>query len=306
VLLFPGRHAVIVRVLGSAAGGGSPQWNCYCRVCTEVRAGGKGAIARTQSSIALRADDGPWFLVNASPDLREQLAELPLEADGDLRATPFAGIVLTDAEIDHTAGLLLMRESSVPLHVYSTEAVRRALTDDYPVLRMLERYCGVRWTELEPGRALDLDGTLEVDAFVTGGDPPLYVESDAPDLASVGLTIRDRASGGVLTYAPALEALDDELAERFDTSDCLAVDGTFWTVDELVALGLATRDALAMGHLPLSGPGGSLERLQALRAKTILVHVNNTNPILLEGSEERGIVTGSGLEVAHDGMEIRL
>jgi pyrroloquinoline quinone biosynthesis protein B len=297
---------VIVRVLGSAAGGGSPQWNCYCDVCTEVRIGGQRASSRTQSSIALRADDGPWFLVNASPDLRQQLAELPLEAGADLRATPFAGILLTDAEIDHTAGLLLMRESSVPLRVYSTEAVRRALSSDYPVLRMLERYCGVRWTEMEPGRSFELDATLEVEAFVTGGDPPLYVQGDAPDLLSVGLTVRDRASGGVLTYAPALEALDEELAQRFDTSDYLAVDGTFWTVDELVALGLAERDALAMGHLPLSGPGGSLERLRTLRAKTILVHVNNTNPILLEGSEERAIVAGSGVEVAYDGMELRL
>src|SRR5438067_3496109 len=133
---------MVVKVLGSAAGGGYPQWNCHCAVCTAAREG-RRAEARTQSSLAIRADAGPWYLVNASPDLRQQLAELPVEANGHLRATPVAGVVLTDAEIDHTAGLLLLRESSEPLRVWSSEAVRRALTDHYPVLEMLERYCGV-------------------------------------------------------------------------------------------------------------------------------------------------------------------
>jgi pyrroloquinoline quinone biosynthesis protein B len=297
---------VIVRILGSAAGGGSPQWNCYCRVCVEVRNGSGRTHPRTQSSLAFRSNGGPWYLVNASPDLRQQLVELPQEPVDELRATPFAGVLLTDAEIDHTAGLLLMRESSVPLHVYSTESVREALTDSYPVLRMLERYCGVRWSRLDPGEHLLLDGEIEVEAFATGGDPPLYVERDAPGLVSVGLTIRDRSTGGVLTYAPALESIDEAVTARLEGSDCVAVDGTFWTDDELVALGLAERNALAMGHLPLSGPGGSLERLQGLDARKILVHVNNTNPILLDDSEERSLLAARGVDVARDGMEIAL
>jgi pyrroloquinoline quinone biosynthesis protein B len=297
---------VVVRILGSAAGGGFPQWNCNCRVCQAARNGNGQALARTQSSIAVRAEKGPWYLINASPDLRQQLAELPAERSDELRVTPIAGIVLTDAEIDHTAGLLLLRESSVPLQVYSSEAVRGALTDHYPVLSMLERYCGVRWSRLDPGEHIVLDGELELEAFATGGDPPLYMNGDGHGITATGLTIRDRATGGVLTYAPALEAIDEEIAERFRTSDYVAVDGTFWTDDELVSLGLAERDAHAMGHLPLSGPDGSLEVLEALPGKAILLHVNNTNPILLADSEERAIVERSGVDIARDGMEIHL
>ena len=297
---------MVVRILGSAAGGGYPQWNCNCRVCAAARNGNGRALPRTQSSIAVRADDGPWFLVNASPDLRQQLAELPVERSGDLRATPVAGIVLTDAEIDHTAGLLLLRESSVPLQVYSSEAVREALTDHYPVLTMLDRYCGVRWTRLDPGGQVVLGDSLEVEAFPTGGDPPLYMNGAGEGMTSMGLTIRDRGSGGVLSYAPALDAIDDAVAARFRTSDYVFVDGTFWTGDELVSLGLAERDAHAMGHLPLSGPDGSLETLATLPGHTVLVHVNNTNPILLDDSEEHAIVRSTGIDVARDGMEMRL
>jgi len=296
---------MIVRVLGSAAGGGFPQWNCNCRVCAAARNGHGRAQPRTQSSIAVRAAGGPWYLVNASPDLRQQLAALPYEHGDELRVTPVAGVVLTDAEIDHTAGLLLMRESSVPLRVYSSEAVRHALTDHYPVLPMLERYCGVEWSRLDPGDRVVLDDLLELEAFATGGDPPLYMDGDA-DMTATGLTIRDRESGGVLTYAPALATIDDEIAGRLQASDYVAVDGTFWTADELVSLGLAERDAYAMGHVPLTGPSGSLATLKDLPGKAILLHVNNTNPILLDDSEERALVAAGGIEVARDGMEIHL
>jgi pyrroloquinoline quinone biosynthesis protein B len=297
---------VIVRILGSAAGGGLPQWNCNCRVCASVRNGNGRAIQRTQSSIAVRADDGPWFLVNASPDLRQQLADLPFEWTNGLRTTPFAGILLTDAEIDHAAGLLLLRESSSPLEVYSTEAVRQALTKHYPLLTMLDRYCGMRWTRLEPGAEIVLGDALAVETFATGGDPPLYVDEPAPDLTAVGLTIRDRLTGGVLTYAPALEELTDDVLARLREADYAFVDGTFWTNDELVELGLGERTAVAMGHVPLSGPNGSLELLRSLATKTVLVHLNNTNPVLLDDSAERAIVVASGIEVGRDGMELRL
>jgi len=295
-----------VRILGSAAGGGFPQWNCNCRGCTAARDPGAPARARTQSSIAVRAAGGRWYLVNASPDLRQQLAELPAVGADSLRSTPLAGIILTDAEIDHTAGLLLLRESAEPLEVYSTAAVREALTRYYPVLTMLERYCGVRWHALEPGAPVVLDGVLEVDLFPSGGDAPLYVPEGAGDMTASGLTIRDLETGGVVTYAPALETIDDEIAARLGASDCAIVDGTFWEKDELVSLGLATRDALAMGHMPLSGDGGSLALLEALPTRTILAHINNTNPILIEDSAERALVAAGGIDVAHDGIEIEL
>ncbi|HEY4277703.1 MAG TPA: pyrroloquinoline quinone biosynthesis protein PqqB [Conexibacter sp.] len=297
-----------LRVLGAAAGGGYPQWNCSCDVCSRARAG--EAQPRTQSSIALRggndpAADEPWVVVNASPDLRQQLAALPFERTG-LRASPVKAVVLTDAEIDHTAGLLLLRESSARLQVYSTEAVRVALTDRYPVLRMLENYCGVDWHELKPGAVTAIDGTtLELEPFDTGGDAPLYMGNDEGP-GAIGLTVRDRAGGGVLCYAPAILDFDDALAARMRESAVVLADGTFWTKDELVDLGLTTRDALAMGHAPLSGENGTLETLSALDARTILVHINNSNPILLDRSPQRALVEERGVEVGYDGLEVEL
>jgi pyrroloquinoline quinone biosynthesis protein B len=294
-----------VRVLGSAAGGGFPQWNCNCRTCSAARDPAAPARPRTQSSIAIGAPRGRWYLINASPDLRQQLADLPGGDRDALRTTPLAGILLTDAEIDHTAGLLLLRESSEPLEVYSTAAVHEALTIYYPVLEMLANYCGVRWHELVPGEPALLGDSLEVDIFPAGGDSPLYMQAQT-EMKATGLTFRDRDTGGVLTYAPALEAIDDEIAYRFASSDCVIVDGTFWEKDELVSLGLAQRDAFAMGHIPLWGSGGSLTILETLPARTILAHINNTNPILLEDSAERAMLAARGIDVAHDGMEIEL
>ena len=171
---------------------------------------------------------------------------------------------------------------------------------------MLDRYCGVRWSRLDPGDTIVLGDSLEVEAFPTGGDPPLYMGEHDNGITSMGLTIRDRETGGTLTYAPALESLDDAIAERFGASDYVCVDGTFWTADELVSLGLAERDAHAMGHMPLSGPDGSLAVLESLSAHAVLVHINNTNPILLDDSAERAAVQASGVDIARDGMEISL
>ena len=294
------------RILGSAAGGGFPQWNCNCDTCTAARDSAVAATPRTQSSLVVRANDGPWYLINASPDLRQQLADLPAAKPAPgLRDSRVAGILITDAEIDHTAGLLLMRESNNPLEIYSSAAVKQALTVDYPVLTMLDRYCGVRWSALEPGEPVVLGGVLEVDAFPTGGDVPLYVTGEEGPSA-MGLTITDRETGGVLTYAPALEEIDDDITERFERSDYVFVDGTFWTAEELVELGLAKRNAYAMGHMPLSGPDGSLATIEALPAHAVLVHINNTNPILVDTSPERAIVDASGIDVGYDGMEVEL
>jgi pyrroloquinoline quinone biosynthesis protein B len=293
-----------IRILGSAAGGGVPQWNCDCRVCRAAR---DGLVSpRTQSSVAIRSGDGPWFLINAAPDLRQQLPELPIDRCSGVRSTPIGGVVLTDAEIDHTAGLLLLRESGAPLTVYSTPEVRAALTDHYPVLRVLDRYCGVDWRPLVPGIVTTLEGSpLEVAAFPTGGTAPLYMPG-ANTVSSVGLTIRERCGERVLVCAPALVALEDTILARLCEADCILVDGTFWSEDELPSLGLGTRGATDMGHAPLSGSDGELAILAALGIRTILIHINNTNPMLLEDSPERATTEAWGVEVAHDGMEIEL
>jgi pyrroloquinoline quinone biosynthesis protein B len=284
---------VRVRVLGSAAGGGFPQWNCRCGTCEAAREGVR-ARPRTQSSLAIRGEEGPWFLVNASPDARQQLETLAPDRVDAVRAPPVAGVVLTDAEIDHTAGLLLLRESGAPVRVFGAAAVEEALRDT--IVRMLERFCGVDWQTLESGRALAIDGSsLVVEPFETGDDQ------------AVGLVVRDSVSGGVLTYAPALAALDDGVLARFAASDLVLVDGTFWREDELALLGISDRRAHDMGHVPLSGPGGTLEALGGVeRPRKVLVHINNTNPILLEDSPEREAVVRAGLEVAYDGLEVQL
>jgi pyrroloquinoline quinone biosynthesis protein B len=282
---------VRVRVLGSAAGGGFPQWNCRCETCEAARTGVR-ARPRTQSSLAVRGGEGPWFLVNASPDAREQLETIaPSRVDG-VRAPPIAGVLLTDAEIDHTAGLLLLRESATPVRVFGDASVERALRDT--LLRMLERFCGVDWQPLEPGRPTPIEGSsLVVEAFPVG--------------EASGLVFEDRASGGVATYAPALARLDDGLLARLAASDLVLVDGTFWRDDELARLGISSRSGRDMGHVALSGPDGTLAALAGLeRPRKALVHINNTNPILLEDSPERDEVVRAGVEVAYDGLEVEL
>jgi pyrroloquinoline quinone biosynthesis protein B len=298
---------VRARVLGSAAGGGFPQWNCRCPTCQAARRG-TAARPRTQSSLAIRGANGPWFLANASPDLREQLERFADEPAEGVRAAPVAGVLLTDAEIDHTAGLLLLRESSTPIRVYGSDAVRSALTDGYPVLRILEDYSGVDWRTLEPGGPVSLDASsLEVEAFAAGGDAPRYLAGSDADVEATGLVFRDRSGGGVLTYVPGLARLDDDVLARLAASDVVLVDGTFWRDDELARLGISERTAGQMGHVPLSGPGGSLETLGRLeRPRVILVHLNNTNPVLLEDSPERDTVLRAGVEIAYDGLEVEL
>jgi pyrroloquinoline quinone biosynthesis protein B len=298
---------VRVRILGSAAGGGFPQWNCHCETCEAARAGVR-ARPRTQSSLAIRGGEGPWFLVNASPDAREQLEGLaPGEVDG-VRMPPIAGVLLTDAEIDHTAGLLLLRESRAPVRVFGEQDVERALRHGYPVLAILERYCGAEWQTLEPERARPLEGSsLTVEPFKVGGDAPRYLNGSGVELQASGFVFRDSESGGVLSYAPGLARLDDGVLARFVASDLVLVDGTFWRDDELARLGISARSARDMGHLPLSGPGGTLEALARLeRPRKVLVHINNTNPILLDDSPERKAVERAGVEVAYDGLEIAL
>lgn len=212
------------------------------------------------------------------------------------------------SRIDHTAGLTILRESSQPLQIYGTGTVRQALTEGFSLLRVLENYCGVKWTVVEPGSTIGL-GDLEVEAFSLPGTPPKYMRSRASSQSNwvVGFTFRDRFTDSVVTYAPALAELTPSIRERFESSNCILVDGTCWLNDELVKLGMSNRTALSMGHLPLSGENGSLKHLSQLSPKRkIFTHINNTNPILIERSQERQTVEAVGMEVAYDGLMIEL
>lgn len=302
---------MLVRILGSAAGGGFPQWNCNCNGCQATRRGDTGVHQRTQSSLAVRGSSGDWYLVNASPDVRQQLERLRDGVPNSIRSNPIAGVLLTDGEIDHTTGLMILRESSQPLQVYGTDTVRQALTEGYSLLRVLNNYCGVEWSVIEPGSTVSLsnDSSLEIETFLLPGTPPKYMGSSSATEGNwvVGFTFRDRLTGGVVTYAPALAELTPAILERFESSDCILVDGTFWHNDELLKLKMSTRDALAMGHLPLSGEDGSLSRLAQLScSRKVFTHINNTNPILIANSPERRAVEAAGMEVGYDGLTIEL
>ena len=296
-----------VRILGSAAGGGVPQWNCRCEICAAAREG-RRTRPRTQSSLAIRGREGPWFLVNASPDVRQQLETLPPAPSEGVRASPVAGVILTDAEIDHTAGLLLLREADSPVPIFGSANVEHALSHAFPVLRIVQRYAGADWHSLEAGCARTLDrSSLAVELFHVGDHAPRYLGGPEARMRGSGLVFSDRSSGGVLTYVPGLSRLDDEVLTRLATSDLALVDGTFWSDDELDRHGVSSGTAREMGHVPLSGPGGTLDALARLeRPRKALVHINNTNPILLEDSPERAAVLQAGVEVAYDGLQIDL
>lgn len=295
---------MLVRILGAAAGGGFPQWNCRCLSCEASRSG--KAASLTQSSIAVRSNNGEWFLINASPDVRQQIESMRSHScfvEYDQRSIPFAGIILTDAEIDHTTGLILLRESSHPLKIYSPVNVKSALTTGYPLFSTLQNYSGIEWFPIEEFSSPE----LEIEAFALSSKPPKYMQAISNEVWGVGLTIRDRTTGGILTYAPGLAAINDQMQQRFESSNCILIDGTFWTNDELPAMGVGTRSALQMGHLPLSGEDGSLNQLQQLSTpRKILVHINNTNPIHIPDSPERKTVENQGIEIGYDGLMFTL
>jgi len=294
-----------LRVLGSAAGGGYPQWNCSCPTCRAVRDGTRPARARTQSSIAVSPDRERWFLFNASPDLRAQFEAFPGLHPGEDRATPLQAVLLTDAEIDHTLGLLLLREGR-GIRLHATEATYATLTSGTGVLTTLERYCPVEWTRVVPGQDVSLGG-ISYRAF----DVPIAKHdrfgTGTAEGRVVGYRLTDESTGRAAVYLPGVQELTPAVLEELEDCTCLLIDGTCWHDDELIRLGLAGKTAHDMGHLALSGPGGSLEQLSRLPIeRKIYIHVNNTNPILLEDSPERREVEQSGMEVASDGFEVEV
>ena len=308
-----------VKILGSAAGGGFPQWNCACANCRSVRAGTFRGKARSQAQVAISADGKSWFLLGASPDLRSQIEATPdLQPRGEgTRQSPISGAVLLNADIDHVLGLLLLRELQ-PLRVHTTKSIRRILTKDNSMFGMLQRVPGqVSWIEFTPGALIALqdpggeDSGLHCRALPLGTHFPAYVSSPrrsqlAPLEASLGLIV-EASSGKRLAYMPAVSRLDKSMLKSLDSVDVLLFDGTFWSPDELICLQGSGQSAWDMGHIPVSSPEGSLRRLAHLRhPRKIYIHVNNTNPMLNEAGPEYQQVREAGWEVAEDGWQFEL
>ncbi len=305
-------------VLGSAAGGGFPQWNCNCDVCRAARAGDRGAFARTQSSLAVTADGKDWFLLNASPDLRTQINANPQlhPAEGP-RHSPIRGVVLTNGDVDHLAGLLTLREST-PLAIYATSRVHEVLKGNsiFGVLNpdLVERR---EMTLGEPFGLVTPDGEetgLTVEAFTVPGKVALYLEdaSAGPNFGTrpedtVGLEVT--ASGGETSffYIPGCAEVTDELAARLKGAPLVFFDGTLWHDEEMIDAGLGVKTGKRMGHISISGSAGTIAAFEALDVRRkVFIHINNTNPVLLDESAERREAEAAGWEVAYDGMEIGL
>jgi len=295
-----------IRILGSAAGGGVPQWNCRCRNCEAARAGSPHVRPRTQSSIAVSADGNSWFLLNVSPDIRQQTLDFsPLgPPPGNERGQSIAGCVLTDAELDHTAGLLLLREG-LTFSVYCTSRVRRWLNRFLPIEPLLANFANPHWFEIpltESSRLGAAGPGLILRAFEVERHVPRFVdeESSMASGAVIGVSILDPVTGGKLVYAPCVGSLSEPLLSMAMEADAVFIDGTFWSNDEPLQFG--RRTALQMGHVPVSGPGSSLDWMAGLPARQrVYVHINNTNPMLDERGPQHSLAMSKGVRVGQDG-----
>jgi pyrroloquinoline quinone biosynthesis protein B len=294
-------------VLGAAAGGGFPQWNCRCPVCSLAWAGDARAKPRTQTSLAVSADGQRWTLLNAAPDLRAQLAVTPaLHPRGPVRASPIEAVVLTGAEVDQTAGLLNLRERQ-PFAIHATAETLAALTAN-PMFGVLSGDIVVR-APVALGALFDLPGGITAELFAVPGKVPLYLEDGAVDTAAeTGANVGVELSAGDarLLFVPGAAAVTDALRARLKDADVILFDGTLFTDHEMMIYGAGAKTGRRMGHMPITGAGGSLTELAGLGKRRIYIHINNTNPVLIEGSPERLRVEAAGWEVAFDGLEIRL
>jgi pyrroloquinoline quinone biosynthesis protein B len=304
-------------VLGSAAGGGFPQWNCNCRNCAGVRSGAVAATPRTQSSIAVSGDGKDWLLINASPDILAQIRATPaLQPARSRRDSGIAAVMLMDAQVDHVTGLLMLREGQ-PIPLYCTASVWGDLNSGLPLVPVLSHYCGVRWQELQladdgaatpPLQVPGIPGVRFRPLALSSKAPPYSPHRERPEIGdNIGLLIEDMESGKSVFYAPGLGAIDPQVAAAMRGAECVLVDGTFWSADEMIGLGFSRKSAAEMGHLPQSGEAGMISVLDSIGARRkVLIHINNTNPILDGDSEQRAILARHGIEVAFDGMEITL
>ena len=310
----------MIRVLGAAAGGGFPQWNCGCVNCTAARAGGANVRARTQESVAVSADGDAWLLLNCSPEVRAQIESFPPLHPRAPRHSPICGVVLTNGDLDHCLGLLSLRESQ-PLRVYTSAAIRDGFMQDNAFARTLQRFEGqLRWVVLEPGvwspvlRAGTPTG-LSLQAVPVPGKLPIHLEGRRAASAedNLGVLVRDARSQRVLAYFPGVGGYRPEIFSALEQSDACFFDGTFWSSDELGQAVPAPADSDApshkraedMAHWPVGGRDGSLHALAALtRPRRVLIHVNNTNPLLREDSPEHAQLRAAGVELAFDGMEL--
>jgi len=312
---------MIIKVLGSAAGGGFPQWNCACGNCSRVRVGYSSVQNRSQAQVVLRLPTGSCFLLNASPDLRTQIISTPLLSPAHPpRDTPISGVILTSADVDSVAGLLHLREFQ-PLRIYATPSVRRIVLEENRIFRVLDRANPPAVWEDVPlntwfplGAASDFKGAAPVQCRMVplGGAYPDYVSdglrrSLPAEESVVGLVVAQGSKQ--FFYAPTLPGNFDQSAcnSLAASSDVCMVDGTFWNENELISSGVGTKTAREIGHVSLAGPGGLLRSFgSSMRGRRILIHINNTNPILDEESPESREVRESGWEISYDGMEIEL
>jgi pyrroloquinoline quinone biosynthesis protein B len=299
-------------ILGAAAGGGFPQWNCNCDVCRLAWAGDPRVKPRTQASIAVTTtaqssfSDSALVLVNASPDLRQQIIATPALRPRGLRMSPVAAVVLTGAEVDQTAGLLTLRERSA-FALYATAGTLSTLAAN-SIFRVLATDVVPR-KAVDPGAPFGLPGGIEAELFLVPGKTPLYLEGDNPQLeadtdANVGIELR--ANGARLVFIPGAAKLTPAMASRLAGADVVLFDGTLFSDDEMIAAGAGVKTGRRMGHMPVGGPDGTLAALAGLGRRRILIHINNTNPILIEGSPQRRAAEAAGFEVAEDGMRIEL
>src|SRR3954466_679652 len=297
-------------VLGAAAGGGYPQWNCRCAVCRLAWDGDPRVTPRTQASLAISAGGENWTLLNAAPDLRAQLAATPALHPHALRGSPIEAVVLTGGEIDQTAGLLSLRERQ-PFTLMATEQTLDALAGN-PMFGALAADAVTR-RAIAPGTPFVLPGGLSAELFMVPGKVPLYLEQGTPETsvesgANVGIEIK--ADDTTLMFIPGAAAVTPALRERLSRADVILVDGTLFTDDEMIASGTGEKTGRRMGHMPIDGADGSLAALAGLPSglgkRRIYIHINNTNPILIDGSPERSQVEAAGWEVATDGLEIKL
>jgi len=307
-----------IEILGAAAGGGFPQWNCNCRNCHSLRAGSFAAKSRTQTQVAVSNDGRAWFLLNASPDLRVQIERTPaLHPRGPGRDSPIAGVLLTSADIDQIAGLLSLRELQ-PFRIYCTSSLRRILQEDNSVFGMLNRVPQqVCWMDITVDEGFPLvttEGTNSgvcCEVFSLGNKYPVYVSPERattlkPKEALLGLMVT-ASSGGRLAYMPAVPAINERVLQLLETADLVLFDGTFWSDDELIRVQGSGATAQEMGHVPVSGVEGSLRTLAGLqRPRKIFVHVNNTNPMLDESGSEYHELRAAGWEIAEDGWHFNL